>query len=1430
MSEDASDVPRELLESIKDVIGRKIKISVKKKVKLETKGDKVDNRILVLASCRAFLLTSRIPTKLELTFSYLEIQGITSSKPGQLIVEMEKCNISMKMASSEDVNEVLAHIGTCLRKIFPGLSPVRIMKKVTMEPSERLANLQALWESQTVAELGPCGGFSQMYACVCDWLGFPYREEVQWDVDTIYLTQDTRELNLQDFSHLDHRDLIPIVAALEYNQWFTKLSSKDLKLSTDVCEQILRVVSRSNRLEELVLENAGLRTDFAQKLANALAHNPNSGLHTINLANNPLEDRGVSSLSVQFAKLPKGLKHLNVSKTSLSPKGVNSLSQSLSANPLIANTLIHLDLSGNVLRSDDLSNLYSFLAQPNALVHLDLSNTECALDMVCGALLRGCLQHLAVLSLSRTVFSHRKGKEVPPSFKQFFSSSLALRQINLSGTKLPPEPLKALLLGLACNHNVKEVSLDLSSCELGHCLRSGGAQVLEGCIAEIHNITSLDISDNGLESDLSTLVVWLSKNRSIRHLALGKNFNNMKSKNLTPVLDNLVQMIQDEDSPLQSLSLADSKLKTEVTIIINALGSNTSLTKVDISGNGMGDMGAKMLAKALQINTKLRTVIWDKNNITAQGFQDIAVALEKNYTLRFMPIPMNDASQALKTNPEKTEDALRKIENYLLRNHETRKYLQEQAYRLQQGIVTSTTQQMIDRICVKVQDHLNSLRNCGVDAVQEDLKCAERLMRDAKNSKTLLPNLYHLGGPSWAAVNGSLSNPIQETLESMAGEVTRVVDEQLKTLLESMVDAAENLCPNVMKKTNIRQDLIEASTEKISIPRTFVKNVLLEQSGIDILNKISEVKLTVASFLSDRIVDEILDALSHSHHKLADHLTRRGKPLPHQESLEIELAEEKPTKRSIITVEDLTEIERLEDLDTCMMTPKSKRKSIHSRMLRPVSRAFEMEFDLDKALEEVPIHIEDPPFPSSRPDKRTSGFISELPSEEGRKLEHFTKLRPKRNKKQQPTQASVTATVPHEGEQNGLMGRVDEGVDEFFTKKVTKMDSKRPSVKSSDTNESSETGDEKKKRDSRKSGFLNLIKSRSKSERPQTVLVAEEPASPKGIVKSPAVDISKKELKSAEQNGSAERVEELKTPDSLEETQPEDATKPEKSDNKGSPQGGRRYGVQVMGSGLLAEMKAKQEKRAASAQKKFGNDVVSRDSYDTTASAERQDGNSSVPKLQQTLPENRFALSKGDSIVAPAEKNIKMEPKAEASAKARSSSNTPTSPKPPLQSAKPSLTGRPTVPQKPRSASRTEDLPESPSGPGSPKVALLPPVLKKITSDKEKDGQSSPQPTIRSLSQEEQTGDYNKRDTDLDCEKPASGGKRISRQYSTSAEEEVNEHGHRKSQATTAAKRSPGHQPHEYQELKQRSLNKDSHQGSKSSDSGEEADKDFIFV
>lgn len=44
-------------------------------------------------------------------------------------------------------------------------------------------------------------------------------------------------------------------------------------------------------------------------------------------------------------------------------------------------------------------------------------------------------------------------------------------------------------------------------------------------------------------------------------------------------------------------------------------------TQPDISGNFMGDIGARLLAKALQINNKLRSISLDRNNITLQGNQ-----------------------------------------------------------------------------------------------------------------------------------------------------------------------------------------------------------------------------------------------------------------------------------------------------------------------------------------------------------------------------------------------------------------------------------------------------------------------------------------------------------------------------------------------------------------------------------------------------------------------------------------------------------------------------------------------------------------------------------------------------------------------------------------------------------------------------------------
>lgn len=165
----------------------------------------------------------------------------------------------------------------------------------------------------------------------------------------------------------------------------------------------------------------------------------------------------------------------------------------------------------------------------------------------------------------------RKWREVPASFKQFFSLSQALSSVNVSGCRLPAEALKCVgATAMRLTDRPTDRSIDRSipfcrACQSSSLmssqgavagpglqpqperrvsgperlrgnhqkanqrahewppasrpgwsrnrvtraalsfdlqLRSAGSQILEGCVAEIPNISSLDISDNGARLSL----------------------------------------------------------------------------------------------------------------------------------------------------------------------------------------------------------------------------------------------------------------------------------------------------------------------------------------------------------------------------------------------------------------------------------------------------------------------------------------------------------------------------------------------------------------------------------------------------------------------------------------------------------------------------------------------------------------------------------------------------------------------------------------------------------------------------------------------------------------------------------------------------------------------------------------------------------------
>lgn len=145
---------------------------------------------------------------------------------------------------------------------------------------------------------------------------------------------------------------MPIISALEYNTWFTKLRANNVRLSHDNIERILHVMRKSLNLEELYLDNLGLKADFVNKLANVIKSNPATALHTLDLSNNMIEDKGAIYLAGCITKLNKGLVHLNLSHCGLTSKGVNQLSQALLSNGSMFTTLNYLNLSGNNLKDD----------------------------------------------------------------------------------------------------------------------------------------------------------------------------------------------------------------------------------------------------------------------------------------------------------------------------------------------------------------------------------------------------------------------------------------------------------------------------------------------------------------------------------------------------------------------------------------------------------------------------------------------------------------------------------------------------------------------------------------------------------------------------------------------------------------------------------------------------------------------------------------------------------------------------------------------------------------------------------------------------------------------------------------------------------------------------------------------------------------------
>ncbi|KAM4604658.1 capping protein, Arp2/3 and myosin-I linker protein 3 [Polymixia lowei] len=403
------------------------------------------------------------------------------------------------------------------------------------------------------------------------------------------------------------------------------------------------------------------------------------------------------------------------------------------------------------------------------------------------------------------------------------------------------------------------------------------------------------------------------------------------------------------------------------------------------------------------------SVTWDRNNTTATGFQDVARALEHNFTLQYMPLPLSDVTQAYRSAPEKTDQALTKIQRALLRNNQTQRFSQKQALRLHQGLVTSTAEQVMERLCVRVQQQVCVLRGSEEG---EEVQAARQILKEARNSRALYPSLCELAHVL------SVDGPVKQRLDTLAGELTKAADKELQVIVDSMVSLCRELCPMSSSATERLNPPLSSISEQVSIPRPAIRNALMERAAEDINRALEEVKLSVVSYLTNSIVDQILQELYTTHKTLLRQVT--------QAKRWDDCGSGRRTVRQSRIADSLEFPEEDLGLNLGIDTMALKKRSSRTRRIRPVSTRLSLGDDPSAS---PPPSA--PPHPAPLSRSASWECLSTLPTN-GSPLRHVTHVRPR------PPRRHRTGHLPTESHcsENGGVNLLEDGLPDFYSKRV----------------------------------------------------------------------------------------------------------------------------------------------------------------------------------------------------------------------------------------------------------------------------------------------------------------------------------------------------------------------------------------------------------
>ena len=536
---------------------------------------------------------------------------------------------------------------------------------------------------------------------------------------TVNILWDGTNNSIPDSLHLsgqcDGDGVLFIAFGLCNNRTICTLDISNNNISDLGAQEIVRALHENTTLQTLNISYNSIQFDGAKAIAGALYEN--IALKSLDISNNNIHVEGAKVVAEALYE-NRMLHKLDFSNNNILDDGAIAISECIKKNSVLQQLII----SGNNVSVEGAINIAEAVKINTTLQNLDFSNNGISND---GAkFISVCLKHnncLQELNLSRSEITNEGVKQLSEAIR----INIALLKLDISKNWITTEGIIDFLKVIVCNSVLQ--SLNITHNNITKC----GLIQIEQCIKETLSPLQVFISWNEIKDEnvnvLKSTIKCLSYN-SHNDIIESRDIEEDKwpLHNISNV-EYRVAFFSDclkEDNTLQCLKLSHNKIFTDksscianLMMIAKAIQINTKLQKVDRSRNCISDDGAAIISDTLKINESLKEVNLARNNITNEGAKKIAKAIRVTKILQKLDLNGNEISDdgaAAISNSLKINTSLQELN--LARNNITNK-----------GAIKIAKAIRVTKILQKLDLNGNNMSDIEAAAISASLKTSNSL-------------------------------------------------------------------------------------------------------------------------------------------------------------------------------------------------------------------------------------------------------------------------------------------------------------------------------------------------------------------------------------------------------------------------------------------------------------------------------------------------------------------------------------------------------------------------------------------------------------------------------------------------------------------------------------------------------------------------------